>query len=31
MPFTPEARRKIMGENALRFFKIDTQGSRLNI
>lgn len=31
MPFTPEARRKIMGENALRFFKIDAQGNRLNI
>jgi uncharacterized protein len=31
MPFTPEERHKIMGENALRFFKIDAQGNRLNL
>jgi uncharacterized protein len=31
MPFSPEARRKIMGENALRFFKIDVKGNRLNL
>jgi predicted TIM-barrel fold metal-dependent hydrolase len=31
LPFSPEARRKIFGENALRFFKIDAKGRRLNI
>jgi hypothetical protein len=31
MPFSPEARRKILGENALRFFKIDAQARRLNL
>lgn len=31
LPFTQDARRKIMGENALRFFKIDAHGNRLNI
>ncbi|MCC6168656.1 MAG: amidohydrolase family protein [Caldilineaceae bacterium] len=30
LPLSPEARRKIMGENALRFFQIDAQGNRLN-
>lgn len=29
LPFTPEVRRKVMGENALRFFKIDAQGRRV--
>ena len=29
LPLSPEAKRKIMGENALRFFKIDPQGRRL--
>jgi predicted TIM-barrel fold metal-dependent hydrolase len=28
MPFTPEVKRNIMGENALRFFDIDAQGRR---
>jgi predicted TIM-barrel fold metal-dependent hydrolase len=31
LPLSPEARRKIMGENALRFFQIDAQGRRLNL
>jgi predicted TIM-barrel fold metal-dependent hydrolase len=31
MPFSQDARRKIMGENARRFFKIDANGSRLNL
>ncbi|HXF62928.1 MAG TPA: amidohydrolase family protein [Caldilineaceae bacterium] len=31
LPLSPAARRKIMGENALRFFKIDAQGKRLNL
>jgi len=31
MPFTPEVRRQIFGENALRFFKIDAQARRLNV
>ncbi len=31
LPFSPEVRRKVMGENALRFFKIDANGARLNI
>jgi predicted TIM-barrel fold metal-dependent hydrolase len=31
LPMSPEARRKIMGENALRFFQIDAQGNRLNL
>jgi predicted TIM-barrel fold metal-dependent hydrolase len=31
MPFTPEVRRQIFGENALRFFKIDAQARRLNL
>jgi predicted TIM-barrel fold metal-dependent hydrolase len=30
-PFSPEAKRKIMGENALRLFKIDRNGNRLNL
>lgn len=30
LPFSPEARRKVLGENALRFFKIDAQGRRLD-
>jgi hypothetical protein len=29
LPFSPEVRRKIMGENALRFFNIDRNGHRL--
>jgi predicted TIM-barrel fold metal-dependent hydrolase len=29
MPFPPETRRKILGENALRLFSIDAQGRRL--
>ncbi len=31
LPFPPDVRRKIMGENALRFFQIDAQGRRLNV
>jgi predicted TIM-barrel fold metal-dependent hydrolase len=31
LPMSPEGRRKIMGENAMRFFKIDAQGRRLNL
>ena len=31
LPFSPEVRRKVMGENALRFFKMDASGGRLNI
>ena len=31
LPFSPEARRKVMGENALRFFKIDAEGRRLDL
>lgn len=31
LPLSPEAKRKIMGENALRFFQIDRQGKRTNI
>jgi hypothetical protein len=31
LPFTPEERRKIMGENAMRFFRIDALGNRLNL
>jgi predicted TIM-barrel fold metal-dependent hydrolase len=31
LPISPEERRKIMGENALRFFKIDAQARRLNL
>jgi predicted TIM-barrel fold metal-dependent hydrolase len=31
MPFSPEARRKILGENALRFFKIDANAQRLDL
>jgi predicted TIM-barrel fold metal-dependent hydrolase len=30
-PFSPEAKRKIMGENALRLFNIDRDGNRLNL
>jgi predicted TIM-barrel fold metal-dependent hydrolase len=30
-PFSPEAKRKMMGENALRLFKIDRDGNRLNL
>lgn len=30
LPFSPEARRKIMGGNTLKFFSIDAQGRRLN-
>ncbi len=30
-PFSPEARRKIFGENALGLFKIDARGRRLNL
>jgi hypothetical protein len=29
MPFPPETRRRILGENALRLFSIDEQGRRL--
>jgi predicted TIM-barrel fold metal-dependent hydrolase len=29
MPFPPETRRKILGENALHLFSIDDQGRRL--
>jgi len=31
IPFTNEVRRKVLGENALRLFKIDAQGRRLNL
>ncbi len=31
VPFTPDAKRKIFGENALELFKIDRQGRRLNV
>jgi predicted TIM-barrel fold metal-dependent hydrolase len=31
IPFTNEVRRKVFGENALRLFKIDARGSRLNM
>lgn len=31
LPMSPEARRKIMGENALRFFNIDSSGRRLDL
>ena len=31
LPMSPEAKRKIMGENALRFFQIDAQGRRTNL
>lgn len=31
LPFSPEIRRKVMGENALRFFQIDEQGHRLTL
>jgi uncharacterized protein len=31
LPLSPEARRKIMGENALRFFQIDRNARRLNL
>jgi uncharacterized protein len=31
IPFTNEVRRKVFGENALRLFKIDAQGRRLNL
>ena len=31
LPFAPDLRRKILGENAMRFFKIDSNGSRLNL
>lgn len=31
IPFTNEVRRKVFGENALRLFKIDAQGKRLNL
>jgi uncharacterized protein len=30
-PFSPEVKRKIMGKNALRFFRIDATGRRLNL
>jgi uncharacterized protein len=30
IPFSNEVRRKVFGENALRLFKIDAQGNRLN-
>lgn len=30
-PFSPEVKRKIMGENALRLFNIDRDGNRLNL
>ena len=29
LPFTDESRRKVLGENALRFFNIDAKGNRL--
>jgi uncharacterized protein len=31
IPFTNEARRKVFGQNALKLFKIDAQGRRLNV
>ena len=31
IPFSGEVRRKVFGENALRLFKIDAQGRRLNL
>jgi predicted TIM-barrel fold metal-dependent hydrolase len=31
LPFSPEVRRKIMGENALGFFKLDLAGNRFNL
>ena len=31
IPFSSEVRRKVFGENALRFFKIDDKGRRLNL
>jgi uncharacterized protein len=31
LPMSAEGRRKIMGENAMRFFKIDAQGRRPNL
>jgi predicted TIM-barrel fold metal-dependent hydrolase len=31
IPFSNEVRRKVFGENALRLFKIDAQGNRLNL
>jgi predicted TIM-barrel fold metal-dependent hydrolase len=31
LPFSPEVRRKVMGENALKFFKLDQAGNRLNL
>ena len=31
IPFTNEVRRKVFGENALRLFKIDASGNRLNL
>jgi predicted TIM-barrel fold metal-dependent hydrolase len=31
IPLSNEARRKVLGENALRLFKIDAQGNRLNL
>lgn len=31
IPFSNEVRRKVFGENALRLFKIDTNGNRLNL
>jgi predicted TIM-barrel fold metal-dependent hydrolase len=31
VPLSNEARRKVFGENALRLFKIDAQGNRLNL
>jgi uncharacterized protein len=31
IPFTNEVRRKVFGENALRLFKLDAQGRRLNL
>ncbi len=30
-PFSPEAKRKMLGENALRLFNIDRNGNRLNL
>jgi uncharacterized protein len=31
MPFSPDVKRKIMGENAMKFFNIDSKGRRLNL
>jgi predicted TIM-barrel fold metal-dependent hydrolase len=31
IPFSSEVRRKVFGENALRLFKMDAQGNRLNL